>query len=101
MNYLIEVLATFRIRGVLHQPGRYRIPEDLSPEVAQAQLKAENATKLGHVKSGAPENKATEAPEHKGPLSRESGPDKPSPSSPAAPAQTLTTHRLRGRPPKS
>ena len=97
MHYMIEALAPFHVNSVQRQPGIYRVPEDLTPEIAQRELKSGNAHKLG--KTGAPENKAVmEAPENKGPLSLAPGKDKPLSSSPAGQVSHDMMQRPRGRP---
>ena len=101
MDYMIDALATFELQRVLRQPGKYRVPEDLTPDVAQDLIAKGKAAKIGHTKLGAPENKVMGAPENKGPLSRDSGLTQPLPSSPAGRALPEKMPKRRGRPPNA
>lgn len=61
MKYMIEALSCFSDGRLRRQPGKYRVPEDLTPGVAEKQLSSGNARKV--MPKVAPENKIVSPPE--------------------------------------
>ena len=100
MKYLLSIPAAWRPDGVkIIHAGDWRVPEDLSEELAQRAMKEAGAVKVNTVIGGAPE---TKGPLDSGRPSLDSGTARPSSSS--APAQASIADppkRPRGRPPKS
>lgn len=97
MDYKITLHSGWRPKPMtLIHPGIYRVPEDMSHEMAELALKTNRATRLddkAFSKAGAPENKA--------PNFIQSGEAKQSPSSAAGQASASKTSTTAGAKPES
>ncbi len=107
MKYQIKLDALWRHGRAHYHAGVYRVPEDLSEDVAQAAMRAEAAVKVS-PKAGAPENKLASVPEGgsdpsaaPGRQSRGSGQEKPSRSSQADPRSQQGKPKRSGEKPAS
>jgi hypothetical protein len=100
MKYLLHIPKAYRPDGrrIVHA-GNWRVPDDLSEEIAERAMKEAGAVKVNTVIGGAPE---TKDPSVSGRPSRDSGQAKPSPSSDQDLVSTEEEpKRRRGRPPGS